>query len=88
MSRNWRLGAPCRWKAIGSSSAGFVGSNFAFAAVAIGVSGSVGAVASSGGEIRFGVRVAGTEFSSALDVSRRRARPAIEPAGTSLAPRK
>jgi hypothetical protein len=88
MSRNWRPGVPCRWKAIGSSSVGFVGLSFGFAGVAIAGSGSAANVGSSGGEIRFGAPVAGTGSSCGLGVCRRHARPGIEPAGTSLTLRK
>jgi hypothetical protein len=66
MSRNWRPGAPGRWKATGSSFAPFAESNFGSATVVIGASDSVAAAAPSGVEIRFAARAAGTSVVTGL----------------------
>ena len=55
MSRNWRRGAPCRWKAIGSLPVGAAGSNFESATAVTGGSGSVPRVGASSAETPFSV---------------------------------
>ena len=88
MSRNRRLGAPCRWKAIGSLFVGAVGFSFASAPVAIDGSGSAVRVAASSEEIRFVALGFGTGGNRVRADCRRRGKPDTEGGKASLRPRK